>query len=158
MVNAKNLCELVRHDRELAGLTQEQLATKLNETECRPMDTHTKKPKIASRTWLAKLEAGLLKRELSLNVRKWLAEKLNGNVSLYQTLPSNLNPGLSKKEAFIFGNLDVLPLVKFLAKSDLDKITFDVLLDFLEAYRRCSEIGISLIDPLKINENKKGVN
>lgn len=154
MDKVKNLCELVRHDRELAGLTQEQLATKLNEAEYRPIDAHTKKPKIASRTWLAKLEAGLLKRELSLDVRQWLAEKLNGNVSLYQILPSNLNPGLSKKEAFIFGNLDFLPLVKFLAKSNLDKITFDDLYNFCEAHSRCSEIGISLVDPLNLNKKE----
>lgn len=134
MVKARNLCELVKGDREKAGLTQDQLATKLNETECRPIDAHTKKAKIASRTWLAKLETGLLKRELSSNVRQWLAETLNGNVSLYQTLPSNLNTNKPKEKYVALGDSNVLPLIKFLAKSNLKKITFDKFCRFCEIY------------------------
>jgi len=150
MAQIENLCELIKHDRELAGLTQAQLAEKLNEVEGRPIDPYTKKPKLALRTWLAKLEAGLLKRELSLNVRQWLAKTLNGNISLYQSLPNN--PNKPQKEAFVFGNLDVLPLVKHLAKSSWDKITFDDLYRLCEIYKRCLEIGISPFDPFGVDE------
>lgn len=150
MTKAENLCKLVKHDRELAGLNQDQLAKKLNEVEGRPIDPFTKKPKIASRTWVSKLEAGLLRRDLSLDVRQWLAKTLMGNISLYQTLPSSL--GKPKKENLIFGNLDVLPLVKYLAKSNLEKITLDDLCHFCEIYKRCLEIDISPFNPLGLDK------
>lgn len=143
------LGKLVERDRELAGLTQDQLAKMLNETEHRPIDVFTKKTKIANRTWIAKLEAGLLRRELSLGVRQWLAKTLNGNIPLYQNLPNNLNKK-PKRKVFTAGNLDILPLVKHLEKSGMDKITFDELCRFCEVYERCLKIGISPFDPFGV--------
>lgn len=86
--------ELVQRDRERAGLSQEQFAAKLNEVpeRDRPTDPYTKKPKVAMRGWIAKVEAGLLQRDLRIEVREWLARTLKSDVEVYRTLPLNAAP------------------------------------------------------------------
>ena len=78
MSGTKSLGQIVRDDRERLGLTQEQLSKKLSETDNRPLDPFTKKPKTAHRTWVAKLESGDLKHSPSLEVRQWLCNALGG--------------------------------------------------------------------------------
>jgi transcriptional regulator with XRE-family HTH domain len=143
MLPAKNLGELVCRDRELAGLTQDQLVAKLNKVKNRPTDPFTKKPKLAHRSWLAKLEAGRLRRGLRLEVRIWLAKALDGNIDLYQKLP--IRPSDSN---LAVDDFDVLPLVKHLAQSDKQKLPFEELCRLCEAYKRCADVGVSLIAPL----------
>ncbi len=92
--------ELVQRDRERAGLSQEQFAAKLNEVpeRDRPTDPYTKKPKAAMRGWIAKVEAGLLQRDLRLEVREWLARALKGDVEIYRTLPLNAAPQKTERD------------------------------------------------------------
>jgi len=85
------LGELVQKDRERAGLTQEQLASKLNSMSNLPLDPFTKNAKVARRTWIAKVESGLLQRDLRLEVREWIANALGGDLESYRTLPHSKN-------------------------------------------------------------------
>ncbi len=143
MSQPKTFGELVRRDRELLGLTQEQLATRLSKTKDHPRDPYTKKPKKAARSWIAKLESGRLRRGLRIEVRQWLARHLKGDFELYESLPVVDVNATSIPEDF-----DVLPLLKHLATSKKDTLAFQELIRLCEAYRRCSEIGVSLLDPL----------
>lgn len=93
------LGELVRKDRERAGLTQEQLAEKLNSMHSLPLDPFTKRAKVASRTWIAKVESGILQRDLRLEVREWLANVLGGDLEAYRTLPHSTISGQAESDA-----------------------------------------------------------
>ena len=121
----KHLGEIVRRDRGLAGLTQDQLVIKLNKVKDFPIDPFTKKPKRAHRSWIAKLESGSLSRELRVEVRQWLASALGGDSVLYKRLAVNLEGKNSIPDDF-----DVLPLVKRLAQSKKSRLTFDKLSRF----------------------------
>ena len=85
-ITTEALCGLVKRDRYLCKLTQEEMAAKLNKLK-RPVDVRTKRKIKASRAWISRIEKGLLKEDLSLDVRQWLAEVLNGDIVLYKTLP-----------------------------------------------------------------------
>lgn len=92
--------ELVQRDRERAGLSQEQFAAKLNEVPAqnRPTDPYTKRPKVAMRGWIAKVEAGLLQRDLRVEVREWLARALNGDIAVYRSLPLTAAPQKTERD------------------------------------------------------------
>ncbi|MDP2593066.1 MAG: hypothetical protein Q8P52_00235 [bacterium] len=85
-MNAKHLGELVQQDRVRLGWTQEQLTSKLQGAQNKPVDPYTKKPKKFNRTWITKLESASLSRELSLELRHLLADVLDGDKGIYESL------------------------------------------------------------------------
>lgn len=140
----ETLGELILVDRTKAGLTQGEVVSKLNKEPKRPKDPYTRRPKNFHQSWLQKLEYGQLRRELSVDIRKSLAEALGGNASLYSTLPIK-----SKGQVQLpVVDYDVLPLLRHIAKQDLQGLPFGELCKLCEAYHLCSEVGVSLIDPL----------
>ena len=80
------LGETVQRDREKVGLSQEELAGRLNSIGNPPLDPFTKKPKKAYRSWVAKVESGILQRDLRIEVRDWLARALNADPNIYKVL------------------------------------------------------------------------
>ena len=80
------LGEHVQRDRERAGLSQEELAERLNSIGNPPLDPYTKGPKKAYRSWVAKVESGTLQRDLRLEIRDWLARALNADPDVYRVL------------------------------------------------------------------------
>lgn len=145
MNTVKNLGELVRRDRERRGLTQAALALQLSKLG---RSAHYRKANLsrqssALRAWLAKLETGKLRRDIGESARKLLAVALATDPVVYQSLP--VKP---EYENSVSTDFDVLPLVKHLAQADRTKFTFGEFCNLCEASQRCSEIGVSLIDPL----------
>ena len=80
------LGEHVQRDREKIGLSQEELAERLNSMGDPPIDPYTKKRKKAYRSWIAKVESGTLQRDLRIDVREWLANALNAEPNIYRIL------------------------------------------------------------------------
>ena len=134
----KTLGELVRQDREKAGFTQGILTKRLRTAGFRVGINST-----TVRTWVAKLETGQLKREFGSETRDFLARALHGDKSLYQALPIKIN----QKQSPVDGKLDVLPLIRKLAKTSRRSFTFDELLKICESYQSCERIGVSLFNP-----------
>jgi len=145
MNTVKNLGELVRRDRAQRGMTQAKLALKLADLR---REHHYRKVRMsrqpsAIRAWLAKLESGKLRRDIGQSARELLAVILASDPVAYQSLP--VKPEYENSVSIDF---DILPLVKHLAQADRAKFTFGEFCNLCEAYQRCSEIGVSLIDPV----------
>lgn len=85
-MNAKHLGELVQKDRVSLGWTQEQLTSSLQSAQNKPVNPYTKKPQKFTRSWIAKLETGSLGRELTLELRHFLANVLGGDKGIYESL------------------------------------------------------------------------
>ena len=80
------LGEIVRYDRVRLGLNQEDFSKRLQNGNNIPVDPHTKKPKLFCRTWVAKLEAGHLKRDLSDKLRMFLADIAEEETKYYMSI------------------------------------------------------------------------
>ncbi len=139
----KHLGELIARDRIKLGLGQEDLAKKLNEIPEKPVNDYKKKPHVFYRSWIAKLEKGLLKRNLSDKMREFLQKALNGKENLYSTLP--IGSKGSKIHAFEDPETDILPLIKEIAgKGKMKTLTFEQFLALHEAHSSLSKFVLSL--------------
>ena len=134
------LGELVRHDRRRLGLNQEDFSKRLQSGNNTPIDPHTKKPKLFSRTWVAKLEAGFLTRELSNELRMFLADITGGDKVFYELLPVKKPQAVTLQE---IGEHNVLPLIKYLANLSTERLTFTQLVSLCKAHKSCASLGIN---------------
>lgn len=137
------LGEQVRHDR-LSGtprLTMHKLIKRLNEMEDRPIDPFTEVKKKAYFSWVCNIEKGKLVRDLTPEVRRWLARALNGDEDQYLRLPIQ-NP-IKNSVTIEDPDTDLLPLIKYLAKTKSQTLTGARLSLFCAAYTKCVKLGLT---------------
>ena len=137
----ETLGELVRDCRTRKNLTQDGLARLLNGLEDRPINAFTKKPYAFHRSWVAKLESGSLSRDLSEDVRLFLAKTLGGDATPFLSLPIS-SPATESER-------NILPIIIWIAsQSNLQTLTFSEFRKLCDADYACAIHGISLSDPL----------
>jgi hypothetical protein len=78
-------------------------------------------------------------------MRQWLSDILQGDRTLYESLPMSIEKATCEDEE----ELDVMPLVRRLALVEISSLSLSEFQRLCEVYRRCEQVGVSFVDHWK---------